>query len=306
MRYANYKFDVPEEKIVRIIVDTDAKNEADDQFAVVQALLSPKFENVGFIAAHFGTDRVPDAMKRSYRELETIFDKMGFDKTGMIYHGGEHALTSPTEPVVSEGAKLIIEEAMKDDDRHLYVTFLGPLTDLASAYLMEPRIRGRLTAIWIGGGRYPNGGAEFNLGNDIIAARIVFASGIDLWQVPKDVYEMMPVSLAELEYKVAPCGKIGSYLLEQLDVHAHEDGPRHSAFRTGETWVLGDNPAIGLILYEHRFCYDWVQAPLITDNMTYVQTGLNPPIRVYKSIDSRLILEDLFSKLALFAQKSGN
>lgn len=305
MRYTNYKFDVPEEKIVRVIVDTDAKNEADDQFAVVQALLSPKFENVGFIAAHFGTDRVPDAMQRSYRELETIFDKMGFDKTGMIYHGGEHALTSPTEPVVSEGAKLIVEEAMKDDDRHLYVTFLGPLTDLASAYLMEPRIRGRMTAIWIGGGRYPNGGAEFNLGNDIIAARIVFASGIDLWQVPKDVYEMIPVSLAELEYKVAPCGEIGSYLLEQLDVHAHEDGPRHSAFRTGETWVLGDNPAIGLILYEHRFCYDWAQAPLITDNMTYVQTGLNPPIRIYKSIDSRLILEDLFSKLALFAQKSG-
>lgn len=254
MRYTNYKFDVPEEKIVRVIVDTDAKNEADDQFAVVQALLSPKFENVGFIAAHFGTDRVPDAMQRSYRELETIFDKMGFDKTGMIYHGGEHALTSPTEPVVSEGAKLIVEEAMKDDDRHLYVTFLGPLTDLASAYLMEPRIRGRLTAIWIGGGRYPNGGAEFNLGNDIIAARIVFASGIDLWQVPKDVYEMMPVSLTELEYKVASCGEIGSYLLEQLDAHAHEDGPRHSAFRTGETWVLGDNPAIGLILYEHRFC----------------------------------------------------
>mgnify|MGYP002519013633 FL=1 len=305
MRYTNYKFDVPEEKIVRVIVDTDAKNEADDQFAVVQALLSPKFENVGFIAAHFGTDRVPDAMQRSYRELETIFDKMGFDKTGMIYHGGEHALTSPTEPVVSEGAKLIVEEAMKDDDRHLYVTFLGPLTDLASAYLMEPRIRGRMTAIWIGGGRYPNGGAEFNLGNDIIAARIVFASGIDLWQVPKDVYEMIPVSLAELEYKVAPCGEIGSYLLEQLDVHAHEDGPRHSAFRTGETWVLGDNPAIGLILYEHRFCYDWAQAPLITDNMTYVQTGLNPPIRIYKSIDSRLILEDLFSKLALFAQQSG-
>lgn len=47
MRYTNYRFDVPEEKIVRVIVDTDAQNEADDQFAVVQALLSPKFENVG-------------------------------------------------------------------------------------------------------------------------------------------------------------------------------------------------------------------------------------------------------------------
>ena len=67
MRYTNYRFDVPEEKIVRVIVDTDAKNEADDQFAIVQALLSPKFENVGFIAAHFGTDRFVDSMERSYQ-----------------------------------------------------------------------------------------------------------------------------------------------------------------------------------------------------------------------------------------------
>ena len=53
MRYTDYKFHVPEEKIVRLIVDTDAKNEADDQFAIVQALLSPKFENVGMVAAHY-------------------------------------------------------------------------------------------------------------------------------------------------------------------------------------------------------------------------------------------------------------
>ena len=300
MRYTNYRFDVPEEKIVRVIVDTDAQNEADDQFAVVQALLSPKFENVGFVAAHFGTGRCEDSMERSYQELCT----MQMDKS-IIFRGAPHGLLDKAHPVVSEGAELIVREAMKEDDRHLYVAFLGPLTDLASAYLMEPRIAGRLTAIWIGGGRYPNGGPEFNLGNDILAANVVFASGIELWQVPKDVYEMIPVSLAELEYRVAPCGDIGAYLLEQLDRHAHEPGPRKSAFRTGESWVLGDSPAIGLILYEHRFCFDWVQAPLITSDMTYVQTGLNRPIRVYKSIDSRLILEDLFAKLALFAKKSG-
>ena len=30
MRYQDYTFKVPEEKIVRLITDTDAKNEADD------------------------------------------------------------------------------------------------------------------------------------------------------------------------------------------------------------------------------------------------------------------------------------
>ena len=303
MRYHDYKFDVPEEKIIRVIVDTDAKNEADDQFAVTQALLSPRFENVGFVAAHYGNKRHADSMERSYRELETIFDKMHFDKTGMIFHGAEHALPDKNTPVPSEGAELIIREAMKEDDRPLYGTFLGAITDLASAYLMEPRIKGRLTAIWIGGGAYPDGGAEFNLGNDVNAVNVVFSSGIDIWQVPKNVYEMMPVSLAELEYRVSGCGEIGAYLLEQLNEHAKEDGPRKSAFRTGETWVLGDNPAIGLLLYEHRFEYNWVQAPTITQDMYYVHNPMNPMIRVYRRIDSRLILEDLYAKLALFAQK---
>lgn len=296
MVYDHYAFLVPPEKQVRLITDTDAKNEADDQFAVVQALLSPKMDNVGLIAAHFGTDRVPDAMEASYRELETVLDKMHFPKEGLLYHGAPHALPDKTTPVVSE--------AMKEDMRRLFVIFLGPLTDLASAYLMEPRIAGRLTAIWIGGGVYPTGSPEFNLGNDVNAANVVFSSKIELWQVPKNVYEMMPVSLAELQVRVRPCGEIGRYLFDQLVAHSQEDGPRRSDFRTGETWVLGDSPAVGLILYEDRFSYDWRPAPYITQEQAYVHTGLYRPIRVYRSIDSRLILEDMYAKLQLFAAEN--
>ena len=305
MRYTDYKFHVPGEKVTRLIVDTDAKNEADDQFAIVHALLSPKFENVGMIAAHYGT-RHEDSMERSFIELETIFDKMGLPKDGMIWKGASHALPDRVTPVESEGARLIVEEAMKEDGRPLFAIFLGPLTDLASALFIEPRIADRMKAIWIGGGCYPAGGTEFNLGNDIHGANVVFQSKMELWQVPKNVYEMIPLSLAELEYKVAPQGEIGEYLLSQLDEHAQEEGPRNSAFRTGETWVVGDSPAVGLLLYEHRFEFDWVQAPFITGAMVYVQTGLNRPLRVYKKIDSRLILEDFFAKLALFHAKHPN
>lgn len=305
MRYTDYKFHVPEEKVIRLIVNTDAKNEADDQFAIVHALLSPKFENVGFIAAHYGT-RHKDSMERSYKELELIFDTMGFPKEDMLYHGAQHAIVNKQTPEDSEGARLLVSEAMKDDPRPLYAVFLGPLTDLASALLLEPKIASKMTVIWIGGGSYPTGSVEFNLGNDIHAANVVFQSKIELWQVPKNVYEMMPLSLAELEYKVAPYGKIGEYLLSQLDEHAQEEGPRLSAFRTGETWVVGDSPAVGLLLYEHRFEFDWIEAPLITADMAYVHTKLNRPIRVYRTVDSRLILDDFFAKLALFHERHPN
>ena len=304
MIYDKYNFKVPEEKMVRVITNSDVKNEADDQFAIVQTLLSPKVDNVGLIAAHFGTGRYEDSMEESYKELEIIFDKMQIKDRSLLYRGAQSALPDVQTPVDSEGARLIIKEAMSDDPRPLYITFMGPLTDIASAYLIEPRIANRLTVIWIGGGRYPSGGPEYNLGNDINAANVVFGSNIPVWQVPKNVYEMIPVSLAELEYRVRPNGDIGRYLFDQLVEHAMEDIPRKSPFRTGESWVLGDNPAIGLILYEHRFEFDWVEAPYITKEMQYVHTKLNRPIRVYKNIDSRLILEDMYCKIALFAQNN--
>jgi purine nucleosidase len=40
------------EKRTRVIIDADAKNEADDQFAIVHALLTPSFELHGIVPAH--------------------------------------------------------------------------------------------------------------------------------------------------------------------------------------------------------------------------------------------------------------
>ena len=66
MIYDKYQFRIPEGKMVRMIVNTDAKNEADDQYAIVHALLSPKFDNRGIIAAHFGNEKSPHSMEDSY------------------------------------------------------------------------------------------------------------------------------------------------------------------------------------------------------------------------------------------------
>ncbi len=303
MIYDNYKFEVPDGKMVRVITDTDAKNEADDQYAIVHALLSPRMDNRGFIAAHFGSMKSKTTMMDSYREIETVFDKMQISKKDMIFKGAETALEDEKQPKPSEGAELIIKEALSDDPRPLYVTFLGPVTDLASAYLMEPRIANRLTAIWIGGGPYPAGGREYNLSNDIIAANVVMKSSIPVWQVPRNVYQMVKVSLAELEYRVRPYGEIGKYLFNQLNEYANGQWGA-AGYRTGEIWVLGDSPAFGLILCDHEFNYDWIAAPEFSKEMSYIHTGTNRPIRVYKSVDTRFILEDFYAKLALFTSGS--
>jgi len=301
MVYNNYHFRIPEGKMVRLIVNTDAKNEADDQYAIVHALLSPKFDNRGIIAAHFGNEKSPHSMEDSYDEVLKMLDLMDFPRD-LAYKGADRRLPDEKTPAESQGARLIIEEAMKESDMPLYVIFLGPLTDMASAYLMEPRIAGRLTCIWIGGGKYPEGGYEYNLNNDIRSARVVMNSDMPVWQIPRNVYSQVIVSLAELEYKVRPCGELGRYLFDQLEEHGHTSFARATT-RTGEYWCLGDSPAVGVLLFAHMFDYDWVQAPLITDNMTYAKNSQNRPIRVYNRVDHRFILEDFYAKLALFTNK---
>ncbi len=281
-----------------MIIDTDAKNEADDQFAIVHALLTPRFIIKGIIAAHFGTHRTTESMQESYDECLKLLELMGLTNEIPLYRGAKARIPDEQTPAPSEGADLIIREAMAESDKPLFVIFLGPLTDLASAYLKEPAIENRLTAIWIGGGAWPDGENEFNLGNDIDAANVVMSSNIPLWQVPRNVYSSIRVSIAELAVKVKPYGKIGEYLFRQLyDFNFMMKDNMN--FPKGEMWSLGDSPAVSLLLDSHEYCYEMKPAPRITPEMRYVHYQKERLIRVYNYVDPRFTLEDMFAKLKL-------
>ena len=291
------KFNIPEEKKVRVILDTDAKNEVDDQFAIVQAVLSESFDVCAVIGAHFGNEKSKQSMLDSYDEINKVLSLMGREDVTVL-HGAVGALETEHIPVESEGARFIIEEAMKEDERPLYIAFLGPLTDMASALLMKPEIAQKnVTVIWIGGRDWPAGGWEYNLKNDVLAANVVFKSEVQLWQVPRNVYRMMPVSHAELWTRVRPYGAIGKYLAENVVEFNNEWTSRPREFR-----ILGDSPAVGLIIYNDCGEWEWKPAPEFDENMNYVHNGKNRPIKVYKNIDARFILEDLYAKLELAAK----
>jgi purine nucleosidase len=315
-----YPFDIPESKKIRLIINTDAKNEADDQYAIAHALLTPRFKIPGIIAAHFGTRRTDFSMEESYEEVVKVLDIMNLKDEVVVFKGAKKAMPDEDTPQLSEGAELIIQEAKKDDPSPLYVAFLGPLTDLAAAYMKEPEIANNLTALWIGGGAWPDGGREFNLQNDIHAANVVFRSDIPLWVIPQNVYKMMRVSIAELAVNVKPYGEIGAYLYQQLvDFNfefvsdqipimierAKQRGesvtPKDfEAWPKGEIWHLGDSPIVGLLLDDHEFFYEMKPAPRITSDMRYVHYQKDRFIRWYNSIDSTFILQDFYAKLKLY------
>ncbi|GIP19214.1 hypothetical protein J40TS1_48560 [Paenibacillus montaniterrae] len=293
-----HAFQIPDSKKIRLIINTDAKNEADDQFAIVHALLTPRFDIRGIIAAHFGERRTKHSMQESYDEIELLLNLMEIRDSVTVCKGAPTAIPDEKTAVGSEGADLIIKEALADDPRPLYVIFLGPITDLAAAYLLKPEIAGKLTAVWIGGGAWPNGEEEFNLSNDIDAANVVLESQIPIWIIPRSVYTTMRVGIAELHTRVRPYGKVGKYLYDQLvDFNMQLQGSSH--WPKGEMWSLGDSPAVSVLLDEHEYGYEWKPAPRITKDMRYVHHQKERLVRWYHFIDPRFTLEDMYAKLQI-------
>src|SRR5512139_1942751 len=110
--FSKYTFDVPDAKKIRLIIDTDAKNEADDQFAIVHALLTPKFCIKGIIAAHFGTRRTQLSMQESYEEVLKVLSLMDMQHVVDVHCGAALSLVDEFTPQMSGGASVIRREAM--------------------------------------------------------------------------------------------------------------------------------------------------------------------------------------------------
>jgi len=288
---------LPPNKLARVILNTDAKNEADDQYAIVQTLLTPMFDLHAIMPAHFGTRKSATSLKDSHDEVIKLLDLMDLRGKVRVVDGATGAIPDERTPAPSEGAQFIVAQAMRDDPRPLHVAFLGPLTDMAAALLIEPRIAQRnVRVVWIGGGEWPVGGEEYNLSNDIASANVVFRSGVEVWQIPKPLYRVMAVSYAELRERVYPHGAIGRYLVDQLiEWNARLAYPI-------EHRSLGDSPAIGVMMYPECGRSSWRPGPEFNPLMNYVHTGRNRPVRVYEDIDQRYIHEDFFAKLARFAR----
>lgn len=287
------KFDVTDSKKLRVIVDTDAACEADDPFAIAHALMSPKLIVKGITAEHFN---VEGSVQESYEEILTILDAMDInDIPAFVGEEGPLGDRVKSSPAVD----FIIEEAMKEDVHPLFILCQGAITNVAAAMKKCPEIIDRINIIWIGTHGCEEKEIpfrEFNAGNDIEAANLVLGSGVKLWLVPSYVYTTITIGIAEIQRRIAPCGKIGKHLFEQMVEYNNTPGAFWTA---GESWSLGDSPAIAIAINPGCGHYREVEAPFINEDTSSSKKPGNPIIREYTDVDSRYILEDFIAKLEL-------
>ena len=302
---------------VRVICDNDFAGDPDGLVQLAHHLLCSSTDIrgvVGGLLAPYDPSAGPDSAERSAAEARAIAAMVGRDVT--VVAGANEAMVELAHPRTSAGAELIICEAMRaDTDTPLFVACGGALTNVASALLLEPRIVGRLTVVWIGGSAYPDlapsgdpGLIETNASIDPVSARTVFDSDLSVWQVPLDMYGQVLVSLDALAVRMAPHGRLGAFLYDRLV--AEVDGLDAVGFRVGEAYVLGDSPLVLLTALTGRFADSpqscrWVSRarPTITDSGAYGPDGDRPPIRVFTYLDTAALLEDLYAKVELHARR---
>ena len=195
---------------MKVILDVDTGT--DDALAIALAVLSPEIELVGLttvsgnvhvdktsvntlrVLEFLGVDDVPvfrGASKPLVKELRTVEWVHGSDGLG------DSGIPMPRrKPEDKPAAEFIVEKLRESGPGEITLIATGPLTNLAIALLLEPRIAEKTREIIVMGGAFgitPHGTgnitpvSEFNIYTDPEAAKIVFESGARVTCVGLDV-----------------------------------------------------------------------------------------------------------------------
>lgn len=287
---------------IDMVLDTDTYNEIDDQFAISYVLRSPELVDLKALYAapfhNIHSDGPEDGMERSYDEILRILKLAGHDElNNRVFKGSRAYLESETVPQLSDAASDLIERAMNyTSDQPLYVVAIGAITNIASALLLRPEIRDRVVIVWLGGhALHWEDTHEFNMYQDVAAARVVFTSGVRLVQVPcMGVIDVFTTTRYELEHWLVDKNPLADYLARNT-IREAED------YAAGKPWsrVLWDVVAVAWVLDRDRCMVEdrYIPAPLPEyDNYYGVNPLANPISYVYK-VNRDALMEDLFKKL---------
>jgi purine nucleosidase len=285
----------PPAGLVHAVLDTDTYNEIDDQFALAYALLSPEHIHLEAVyAAPFHNRRSSgpeDGMRRSYEEIVRVLALFGRSPDGIAYQGSRAWLSAPDMPVPSPAAEDLIRRARAEREHPLYVVAIGAITNVASALLLAPEIAGQIVVVWLGGNHHTwHRASEFNLSQDMQAARVIFDCGVPLVQVPcKNVAEHVRTTLPEVERYVKGRGPIGDFL--------HETYAGWYQDHFGRSKVLWDLAAVAWLINPAWVETALVHSPILTSEGTWGYGPQRHFIREAYAVQRDPIFQDLFRKL---------
>lgn len=234
---------VPEGKI-DVIIDTDTYNEIDDQFAVSYLLKSSdKLNTKAIYAAPFlnaNSISPADGMEKSYNEILKLLD-LAEEKVD-VFKGSDSFLKNETTPVVSAAAKDLAERVKNySPSNPLYIVAIGAITNIASAILLNPEVAENTVVVWLGGhALHYHDTKEFNMYQDVAAARVIAQSGVPYVMLPCcGVVSSFTISEPELTAWFIGQNKLADYLARNTIEEAKNMQPQrygHAVFGMLPRW----------------------------------------------------------------------
>jgi len=184
--------------VPQVVLDTDQKNEQDDQHYFGYGLFS-ELDVLAVNSVHHGGGQEPI----NYKEILHVLDlarKSGLPahRVPLVRRGANRRLAVPasgrwtdTRPIVTAASEGILAAARGASPTNpVWVVPVGPGTNAACAILQARAealdLAGRLRVMWLGG---PNDGitGEFNGNNDPWSMYVVAHSGVPTWIMPAPV-----------------------------------------------------------------------------------------------------------------------
>lgn len=281
---------------LRAVLDTDTYNEIDDQFALVQALLSPERISLEAIyAAPFHNDRSTGpghGMELSYGEILELLRRLEISPAGLV-HRGVTDYVGPAKIALDAPAvdDLIARARSATPDDPLYVIAIAAISNVASALLKAPEIIDRMVVVWLGGHalEWPHQ-REFNLKQDVGGAQVLFDSGVPVVQLPcMGVVSHLHSTVPEIERYVEPHGEIGRFLAMRFK--------EYETNHAGWSKVIWDMAAVAWLLDESWTQSVLVPTPILTDNTTFSIDRSRHLMRYVTYVRRDSILRDLIGKL---------
>lgn len=278
---------------LNVILDTDAYNECDDQFALAYMLNTQDIFNIEAITvapySHKSTNvSVKDGQELSYNEILKICKWLDFDTTNKVFKGAEDYICNDYNEN-NDAVNRIIDIALKNDKT--YIMAIGAITNVALAISKEPKIIDKIEIIWLGGHSFlQKDNLEFNFRQDVEAVKIVFESKTKLTVIPcKNVASNLMTSIYELNHYLKDKSELCNYLINKF----YNDGYHGIQERR----VIWDISVIAYMINKNWFKFNSVSCPIINDDTSYTKTEGRHKITMINYLDVNKIYMDLFEKL---------
>lgn len=166
---------------IRVILDTDANNELDDQHAIAYILFNSNIFNVEGITIN--KTKKGGSIDDHYDEADRVVKLCGWDSKIELYKGANGSFdeikNQHNNPIYdgSDAVDFIISSARRPSDRKLVLLPIGKLTNIALAMHKDPTIISNIRIVWLGS-NYPEPG-EYNQDNDLSALQYIIDSNAD-------------------------------------------------------------------------------------------------------------------------------